>query len=504
MRKCGMGAVLFIVPLFSAAFLGTNTKASANSAPPYWEGTDCAGAILAGDECPIEVKHEKLTLSVPSFASQGGYGSVTAEYEFYNPTEGDISATLVFPMGTKPDYAGDEFPNQNYYSITADGDPVEYTLRYTRNLCWDGGGNSFDIDDGIQKLYAETDELYRDDLPVYVHTVEARAPFAPETSGGDWVNLGIEFEGSVKDTRVFGAESCNFFTYNGKGQIVKGYLNEEGLTSLFTFYAVGKDVTVGKMKIYRYRGNTKTVDEGAHITERPVQTTTFQELADELCKKCGGEEFREDWKDGFISLLEENRIKGTCMCPLDKFALSKSSFLCWYEYSLTVPAKGTVTNTVTAPLYPDVDRTGKQQLYRYVYLLSPASKWANFGGIDIRIETPYYLSDGSFEFEKTENGYVFSRDRLPMGELSFVLTEEERQVAAPHVDPAPSGSLILAIILVCVAAAVTVTVVTIVAVRASKRKKRRREEERKQLMGRAEEGTIDLPEPPHDKNEPKQ
>ena len=85
---------------------------------------------------------------------------------------------------------------------------------------------------------------------------------------------------------------------------------------------------------------------------------------------------------------------------------------------------------MSAPIYPDIDGEYSPSVYGYTYLLSPASTWADFGRLDIVINTPYYLIDSNLEgFEKTENGYSLSLDGLPKedGEhtdLSFSLCQE--------------------------------------------------------------------------------
>ena len=107
--------------------------------------------------------------------------------------------------------------------------------------------------------------------------------------------------------------------------------------------------------------------------------------------------------------------------------LHPDDLLRWYEYEIFIPAGGTIVNTVTAPIYPDLDVRYEPPVYTYTYLLSPAKTWAEFGTLDIVVNTPYYMteSDGAFSFEKTETGYQASYDGLPDGELEFTLSESE-------------------------------------------------------------------------------
>ena len=55
---------------------------------------------------------------------------------------------------------------------------------------------------------------------------------------------------------------------------------------------------------------------------------------------------------------------------------------------------------------------------------SPASTWASFGELEIRVETPFYMIEDSLGgFTKTDYGYVMKTEGLPQGELRFTLCE---------------------------------------------------------------------------------
>jgi len=111
--------------------------------------------------------------------------------------------------------------------------------------------------------------------------------------------------------------------------------------------------------------------------------------------------------------------------------MHSENFLRWYEYEISIPAGGTITNTVTAPIYPGMNTRYEPPIYMYTYLLSPATTWAEFGKLDIVVNTPYYLTEsgGEFSFEKTETGYQTSLDGLPEGELEFTLSESAKPKA---------------------------------------------------------------------------
>ena len=101
----------------------------------------------------------------------------------------------------------------------------------------------------------------------------------------------------------------------------------------------------------------------------------------------------------------------------------------WYEYEITVDPWERVINTVTAPIYPAINTNYDPSIYTYTYLLSPAQTWRDFGTLDIRVNTPYFITESSLKgFEKGEGGYTLSLDGLPEGELVFVLSADEHPV----------------------------------------------------------------------------
>ena len=98
----------------------------------------------------------------------------------------------------------------------------------------------------------------------------------------------------------------------------------------------------------------------------------------------------------------------------------------WYEYTLSLEPGQTLTNTVTAPLYPAIDAGYTPSIYTYTYLLSPAKTWVQFGELKIVVNTPYYMTENNqSSFSKTEKGYELTLPGLPEEELTFTLSESE-------------------------------------------------------------------------------
>ena len=106
-----------------------------------------------------------------------------------------------------------------------------------------------------------------------------------------------------------------------------------------------------------------------------------------------------------------------------------SQLMRWYVYELTLEPGQTLVNTVEAPMYPSINLRDDPAVYGYTYLLSPAQTWAEFGDLEIVINTPYYLTASTLEgFEKTETGYSLSLDGLPEGDLTFSLSAKQPPV----------------------------------------------------------------------------
>ena len=133
-----------------------------------------------------------------------------------------------------------------------------------------------------------------------------------------------------------------------------------------------------------------------------------------------------DWYNARVDQLNEYLQDNY----INDFHFETESFLenlmVWYEYECEIEPKGTINNTVVALMYPSIDLRYEPPVYEYLYLLSPASTWSEFNDLKVVIRTPHYLIDSSLEFEEYEEGYVYTSDGLPEGELAFTLSESSK------------------------------------------------------------------------------
>lgn len=150
--------------------------------------------------------------------------------------------------------------------------------------------------------------------------------------------------------------------------------------------------------------------EGGSCTLTEQYTTTLSELALSVYDEATGIS-QIDWFNAVCdSILESRRnvVDGFVYYERGSFNMSVENIMRWYTYSVTIPAGGRATNCVTAPIYPAINTSGTPY-YTYTYLLSPATDWAKFSNLNIKINTPYFLCDNTLgDFEKGEDGYTLS------------------------------------------------------------------------------------------------
>ena len=186
--KGRLGAVLLALPVVTGgALLGTGrTAADAASSYTFREGVNGSDVVVDydGEECPVIVRNETLTFYIDDLPTtqaeaEQSTSRVTASYELYNPTERDLTLTLYFPVGFKPNYLS--APPQNVrYSVTAEGadgaaSSPELTPRYTyyeRNYF----GMTFELDGELPRSERNEETFFRPDTLVTKYTYKVTAP----------------------------------------------------------------------------------------------------------------------------------------------------------------------------------------------------------------------------------------------------------------------------------------------------------------------------------------
>ena len=422
MKNKGFIALCMILFLASDIFKLT---ALANSARRIWYGVDMTGTVVKGENCPIEVEDEQLTFDISEFPNS--YYEKKGDFLKYN---GKVTAKLVFPFGYYPEYGSDEYDEENQmckriddtakFDIKINDKEIKKELRHSLYY----SDYDFDIHKEMSFLidgYIK-DDFYSPELPVTKYVYEISEV---DKKLYNRVVAGIEippFDGK----RKYYLEQSYGFTTNDKGNTRMDINAENGKE--IELYVMGEPVKdLPKWKFYESSSNESKEIKG-EMQLKSTSKMTFKEFALTSYDK-GGQILESDWYNIIVELYKQATVENSGAIFISVYDTGErlKSLLRWYEYEITLAPGEKITNTIEAPLYPTIDEEYDHDIYRYNYLLSPASTWAKFGNLNVDINTPLYLIDNSQDgFTKTKTGYNFKSSGLPEGELRFSLSTVEK------------------------------------------------------------------------------
>lgn len=412
-------AVICSLTFITALTVGTASPVFANSGPPYEEGITPTGIHSVHENSVLQVVSEKLTfkLGTPLNELKDGeqYDStVTAEYEFYNPTDETVTTKMAFPISTGNYYTGNAAKDINP-SITVNGESVQYEVRHTYGTYNDFSEDVLKIKDG----YISTD-FFSPDLPVTEYIFRANLP--------DNYNR-AEFRVKMPES------SATRYFCNSDDGVYFSYTAYNGFK--FSVYVLGEDIDISALDwvAYRYNesvGRNVAVD-GSVTFVKKSEPVTFKEYV--LKSYDSMSDISEvDWYNAMFDIVKKDGL-----CAGSGETPQYYSFTEWYVYETTVAAKSGFTNAVTAAMYPTVYYSYSPYVYEYNYYLSPAKNWASFGNLTVEVETSLYMQENDYYnpsdtensvFKKTETGYAASFTGLPNGEFQFKMCSAETPSAS--------------------------------------------------------------------------
>ena len=162
---------------------------------------------------------------------------------------------------------------------------------------------------------------------------------------------------------------------------------------------------------------------------KEVKTMTFRDLAFAGYK----EEYGISEMDWYNAVML-GASWDSAVYPANYFSLGPRDFLTWYTYELEFEPGERIVNSVTAPMIPGQNINYNPRHFKYTYLISPAVTWADFGSLDIYVNTPYYMVESNIDgFEKTESGYYLHLDGLPMTDKRLDIGWNEITTVEPEV-----------------------------------------------------------------------
>lgn len=433
----------------------TITPSSANSRPQEWNGTTSSGAIVADGDIPIVVENELLTIDVATLP-YASYDSIDdflaydsrleAKYTFYNPSDMTVTAKLLFPFGEYPEYArlsfgsnGETKLGNDYdkYGVKVNGEDVETKVRY-----------SYCMDDAYIEEYANTisdeyrvDEIFNSETSVTKYTYEIN------NYADSMINVSLSF-----------FETKNRIFIRGRSAMGTDFVCEEYIypnsSNTVSFYVIGEPISAEPIiKARSTEDKKETQDYDCKLVNK--QTSDFKTF---ISKYKENKDISDvDWYNLCVESLyssSERNYTESGVRVIDASIDLKYIFnhtMRWYEYEITLEPGERIVNSVTAPIYPAIEAWDKPIEYHYTYLLSPAVGWADFGRLEIVINTPYEMSETNLEgFEAFDGGYRLVREGLPTDsegkakDLTFTLLNDGNTPLHQQ----SAGDLILNIVLI--------------------------------------------------------
>ena len=224
--------------------------------------------------------------------------------------------------------------------------------------------------------------------------------------GSDLRTFIFRYDANPSRTQVFSAGSGVVGVNNGRGEVYRNV--KTGQTQEIVIYAIGDVPKRVEAGVYSMSGANAQLIAGAHVGQPEKRRIDFSAFVQEMYADAGTSVSDLDFYNATVAMLSaDSDLRLTSR--IDAAAVLENLML-WYEYEVTVPANGSIVNTVTAPLMPDIpsENTGK---WSFDYLLSPGQRWADFRAITINIQTPFCLESSTLNFSKTQSGYTFSKSR---------------------------------------------------------------------------------------------
>jgi len=307
-----------------------------------------------------------------------------------------------------------------------------------------------------------TDSFYTLDLPVIKYVF---IPSGVDTETYGAADAGFDMVRDDPDRRIYFVDQNGLHTQDdGDLRVHSGIENGEAIT----VYVIGQDYAeFPQWKFYQDGGVEDSEEIGGTMTLDSREELSFRDLAlSKWSEDSGVSEI--DWYNAIVAMLtgsSDSTGSNLHLWEFGSFDLSRY-LMRWYEYEISVGPGERIVNTVTAPIYPDIDSRYEPPIYEYTYLLSPAKTWAEFGTLDIIVNTPHYMTvSGSEGFQYNNPGYELHLTGLPEGELTFTLCAEKD----PKV-PSAIGHVYPEVLLIGAAVIVAAAVVIIFA-RAAKKKR---------------------------------
>lgn len=413
--------------LMLIGFCLVSKVAYANSGPTYWHSSPSSEIIAIDENCPIEIKSEKLLFnfadeSKKDFAPRA---EVTASYEMLNPTEQDLIVQMAFPFVTSL---------QNYSDanvlIKVDNKAVPFELYLGERVSNHGHASQQEKgshQDFAQILKTITKQPYQGQLFSWdelgkLYTFKVK----PTTEQG--INFAIDFEFEPAKTRVL-AKGFNRFEREGQEVRVAAWCYKPEVLELFV---LGEDVD---FNIVGYSDGELQEKSDLFSSEELRREESVKDYVTKYIEQrnsplTGAE--NNQLYNLYGAALDEIFIDyggfGTIE-DLDAINFAERVFTLVFTTEFTAHAKHNVSVSYQASGTMDRTKT-VNPVYTYTYLLNPAQNWSKFENLTIEIRTPEeapFILDSNIDFgQKSDKHYIAKIEALPDSDLFFSLYKDEK------------------------------------------------------------------------------
>ena len=375
--------LLVIIALVGA--ISVPTGAVFASSGPAMISDRVSHITLVDDTTPVIIEREEFLFEIPTFDS----GKLTATYNMYNPTEEEVTLHCALPTDMRKDAV-----------IKIGDDEVSTELRHMlANYGYDNAKYAHNIKDDYI-----TDIFYSPDLKVTKYTY--RIEGAEQGTVVTWTLKAL-----TRNTEFVANANCIGVT---KDSASYGQWAIDG--GEISFYVIGDDIAEPEFSfVDSFYSSNPMSGTAEKVAEEEM---TFLDIA-MLDYDEEGAISKVDWYNAVVTRLKDIV---TLAHSEYEFYITDMITDC-LVYSVTVGAGDRVVNKVELPLlptyaYPDY----KDECYRYVLDMAPASEW-NIEEIECRLTTPYYLINSpDFVYDKESDAYIFNEYDVNYGKIYFSLS----------------------------------------------------------------------------------
>ncbi len=461
-----MKKAAIICMLVGSLLVLSAVPASANTAAIQQDyGAPGTETLVLEEDCPVTVQREILLFDLRDTQPNSGAGAVVeASYFMHNPTQEEQKVRMAFPyIAPLKGFQAEDI------HIKAGGVSVPFEIRVSPEMMPRSEmkekltAGAFDIgqilgNDGLNGIPYQPTQ------------------YRPEEQGHLYL---IQCDNANAKLRVWGAGQRLVFG----GMVVE---QEEDQSYYCSLYGRGSQAYIysldGPIRWEMAADKDGSVASADEVEISPEKRTAEQFIAEYLAPSY-------EVVYGFSHqsaiqycemILDKGFFSGAALSPLWANEYTNQCHIMLLLYEVTFPPDTEVKLEVSYPstLFLAAD-LAQDDVFEMVYLLNPAKYWADFGELEIMVQTPDfapYLLNSSLTFEEVQaQEYKATLAALPNEDLSFEIYAKPQRSGHEQTEAQRrelGQALIVTIYLVLpIVAVIAVVLIIVLAIRAKNKRK---------------------------------